>query len=277
MLENRDIRLTKTHTAMTKEEYNEKRKNLKEQISECEKILYYKRASGKTQRMVNKLVEELFQQPIGTEIFIKEEFLNTNEEQNMILAHMLEYRLNTEYPNVKYKITRKKGGRYFAVRLSKTLKETTEEKLRVLQEEYQSLKKEESECSAEKSDNSDVIQKMTKAFNECKEITEEDVWARLRSLNNNGRNIYAHFDMIVKNMDFDPSKYSEKKTNWDTPLSEFSENMSKVCPFKAILGIFLEGKILDDGRCVFDYDDCFKEVWAFVEKQRETGCIVVKC
>lgn len=61
-----------------------------------------KRASGRSSRILNSIIEEFFQNPIGTHIAIYDHSTNKNDVR--IMVNNVERRLKNEYPQIKYRI-----------------------------------------------------------------------------------------------------------------------------------------------------------------------------
>lgn len=107
------------------------------------------RATGRTSRLVNDIVEQLFRHPVNTKINVIDHYHGRNigyidgkciadtshnvgtrkssKIANKILLNKITKRLNTEYPNTKYEYS--KAYPYWIMRTSKTCREIMQDEL----------------------------------------------------------------------------------------------------------------------------------------------------
>lgn len=135
---------------------NEEIKNsIKDRIYEIKGYLAQKRATGRTSRLVNEIIEDFFIKPCCEQILIEDHYMGFNtgivdgknytdnshhhnysdefEAHKMacaMLAEKVKLRLDTEYKGIKYKIT--SNYPYTLTRLQKTRAEEYNEELEKL-------------------------------------------------------------------------------------------------------------------------------------------------
>lgn len=73
------------------------------------------RATGRSYRIANKIIDDLFVKSRGTEILVEDHY-NTRES-NRCLLRLVEKRLYNDFPNLEYKVVYKRNNIYL-VRLS---------------------------------------------------------------------------------------------------------------------------------------------------------------
>lgn len=76
---------------------------------------YMLRATGRSYRIANKIIDDLFVKSRGTEILVEDHY-NTREA-NKCLLRLVEKRLHNDFPNLEYKVVYKRNNIYL-VRLS---------------------------------------------------------------------------------------------------------------------------------------------------------------
>ena len=102
---------------------------IQDRINELEYNIHIGRRSGKTYRAINRIIDELFNKPIGTKIALVDAVPFDGEQSLHLFAKQFSDRMRRDFPETHFKITYPQPGLAVAVRLSETYQETAKKRL----------------------------------------------------------------------------------------------------------------------------------------------------
>jgi hypothetical protein len=107
---------------------------IQQRIDELEENIKNGHQTGKTYRVINKIIDDLFNMPIGTQIDVNDEKDDVKE-----LVNKLSLRLIRDFPETDFKIVYPAPGVVKIIRLSETYQEIAKKRLKQWQNKLKEM------------------------------------------------------------------------------------------------------------------------------------------
>ena len=102
---------------------------IQERISELEHNIEIGKQSGKTYKAINRIIEELFTQPIGSQIALVDNPKSENNDALKSFVSIFSKRMLADFPDVDFKVQYPSPGVAVVVRTSETYQEIAKKRL----------------------------------------------------------------------------------------------------------------------------------------------------